>query len=242
MDRCGSIPKLANRNLEPELPMSVNIEWGAFDNEHKVLPLTPYDAIIDKTSPRPGQQAFEKMIAGLYLGEIFRLILLESHQKGLVFSGQDVTQLEVPYILDSSLLEDEKSVAASITDILKLTATASEIAFCWYIAYLVGTRAARLSACGLAGICLKNNWSTCHVGADGSLFHKYSGFKVTLAQALREILDWEDGEADKVVMVAAEDGSGVGAALIAALTLKRVKDGVWAGIKNPQEVLAAMEN
>jgi len=32
----------------------------------------------------------------------------------------------------------------------------------------------------------------------------------------------------------AEDGSGVGAALIAALTLKRVKEGSMAGIEHPE--------
>ena len=50
--------------------------------------------------------------------------------------------------------------------------------------------------------------------------------------ALREILDWKEGEKDRVSILAAEDGSGVGAALIAALTIKRVKEGNLAGIRN----------
>lgn len=36
---------------------------------------------------------------------------------------------------------------------------------------------------------------------------------------------------------AAEDGSGVGAALIAALTIKRVQEGNLAGIKNKEAFL-----
>lgn len=35
----------------------------------------------------------------------------------------------------------------------------------------------------------------------------------------------------------AEDGSGVGAALIAALTLKRVQEGHTAGIRDPEGML-----
>ena len=35
----------------------------------------------------------------------------------------------------------------------------------------------------------------------------------------------------------AEDGSGVGAALIAALTLKRVAEGKTMGVKDPEEML-----
>ena len=50
MENCGSIPKLAHMNLPPDTPMAINCEWGAFDNEHKVLPRTPYDIIIDKVN------------------------------------------------------------------------------------------------------------------------------------------------------------------------------------------------
>lgn len=106
MENCGSIPKLAHMNLPPDTPMAINCEWGAFDNEHKVLPRTPYDIIIDKDSPRPGQQAFEKMIAGLYLGELFRLVLVDLHDNKDIhmFEGQDIEKLRKAYTLDSSFL------------------------------------------------------------------------------------------------------------------------------------------
>lgn len=106
MENCGSIPKLAHLNLDPDIPMAINCEYGAFDNEHKVLPRTPYDVIIDRDSPRPGQQAFEKMVAGLYLGEIFRLALLSLHENPdvSIFAGQDVSKLRKPYSLDASFL------------------------------------------------------------------------------------------------------------------------------------------
>jgi hexokinase len=106
MENCGSIPKLEHMNLPADCPMAINCEWGAFDNEHKVLPLTPYDIIIDKDSPRPGQQAFEKMIAGLYLGELFRLVLVDLHDNKDVhiFEGQDIAKLRKAYTLDSSFL------------------------------------------------------------------------------------------------------------------------------------------
>ena len=84
--------------------MAINCEWGAFDNEHKILPLTKYDLTVDDESPRPGQQAFEKMIAGLYLGEIFRLVLLDQHEEKHMFEGQDASKLKKPYSLDSSFL------------------------------------------------------------------------------------------------------------------------------------------
>jgi hexokinase len=241
MEDCGSIPKLAHLNLPPETPMAINCEYGAFDNEHAVLPLTPYDIQIDEDSPRPGQQAFEKMIAGLYLGEIFRLVLVDLHEnKRLLFEGQDISALKKPYTLDASFLsfieedpfENLSETHDLFTSRLRINATRSELELCRRLAELIGTRAARLSACGVAALCKKKNIESCHVGADGSVFNKYPHFKQRGAQALREILDWPKGKRDPVVLSSAEDGSGVGAALIAALTIKRIKEGNLAGIKD----------
>jgi hexokinase len=242
MEDAGSIPKIAHLNLPPDTPVAINCEYGAFDNEHVVLPLTRYDMIIDRDSPRPGQQAFEKMTAGLYLGEIYRLALIDLIDKrpGLIFEGQDVSKLRRPYSLDASFLsaieEDPYENLQETEDIfervLGLKLTKGELEMCRRLAELIGTRAARLSACGVAAICKKKNIESCHVGADGSVFTKYPHFKARGAQALREILDWDNREKDKVVILPAEDGSGVGAALIAALTLKRAREGNLVGIRD----------
>lgn len=121
---------------------------------------------------------------------------------------------------------------------LNLVANRSELEFVRRLSELIGTRAARLSACGVAAICKKKGYESCHVGADGSVFNKYPHFKARGAQALREILDWPEKtdpkEEDPVEILAAEDGSGVGAALIAALTLKRVQQGNVAGVLHPE--------
>ena len=109
------------------------------------------------------------------------------------------------------------------------------------LAELIGTRAARLSACGPAAICKKKNISSCHVGADGSVFNKYPHFKARGAIALREILDWKSDEKDRVDIRPAEDGSGVGAALIAALTAKRIKAGNLAGIRDVDGMKTAIK-
>ena len=247
MENCGSVPKIAEYNLPPEMPIAINCEYGAFDNEHVVLPRTQYDVIVDEDSPRPGQQAFEKMIAGLYLGELFRLVLVDLHDNKSckVFQGQDISKLRKAYTLDSaflSLIEEDPyenltDTAHLFKDELGITADKPELELCRRLAELIGTRAARLSACGVAAICKKKDIQSCHVGADGSVFNKYPHFKARGAVALREILDWKEGEKDRVSILAAEDGSGVGAALIAALTIKRVKEGNLAGIRNTAGII-----
>ncbi len=241
MENCGSIPKLKHLNLPDDMPMAINCEYGAFDNDHKVLPITKYDTIIDEQSPRPGQQAFEKMIAGLYLGEIFRLVVVDLHEnKNLLFEGQDISKLRKPYTLDASFpafieedpFENLQETHDMFREKLGIDATKPELELCRRLAELIGTRAARLSACGVAAICKKKNIESCHVGADGSVFTKYPHFKARGAVALREILDWPKGKKDPVVIQPSEDGSGVGAALIAALTLKRIKQGNTVGVRD----------
>ncbi|KAK9466774.1 hexokinase-domain-containing protein [Lipomyces arxii] len=241
-DVVKNIPKLEGLvDLDPETPMAINCEWGAFDNEHLILPRTAYDVQIDNESPRPNQQCFEKMIAGLYLGELHRLVMVDMHTQGLIFEKQDVSKLKVPYSIDASLLsqieEDPFENLSEVQDIFEsrfnITTTEPERKLLRRLAELIGTRAARLSATGIAAICMKKGIKACHVGADGSVFNKYPHFEERGAQALAEMLDWKDLRPSKypVKVQPAEDGSGVGAALIAALTVKRVKEGKAVGMR-----------
>ncbi|KAK3061373.1 hypothetical protein LTS18_006395 [Coniosporium uncinatum] len=157
-------------------------------------------------------------------------------------------KLKKAYTLDASFLSAiEEDPFENLTDVedlfhkqLGITTTKPERELCRRLAELIGTRAARLSHCGIAAICKKKGYEKCHVGADGSVFNKYPHFKVRGAQALREILDWpKETRRDPIDVRAAEDGSGVGAALIAALTLKRVQEGQTAGIQDPEAILSA---
>lgn len=114
---------------------------------------------------------------------------------------------------------------------LGITTTEPERKLIRRLAELIGTRAARLTACGIGGICRLKGITSCHVGADGSVFNKYPNFPQRQAQALREIFGWDNSvRTDPIQVVNSEDGSGVGAALIAALTMKRIKEGIHAGV------------
>ena len=53
-----------------------------------------YDDIVDRNSVNPGKQRFEKMIAGMYLGEIVRLVLLDLCKQGIVFGEEAIEVLE----------------------------------------------------------------------------------------------------------------------------------------------------
>nr|P50506.1 RecName: Full=Hexokinase [Schwanniomyces occidentalis]AAB34892.1 hexokinase [Schwanniomyces occidentalis] len=235
-DVVDNIPKLEGKvpdDIKSSSPMAINCEYGAFDNEHIILPRTKYDIQIDEESPRPGQQAFEKMISGYYLGEVLRLILLDLTSKQLIFKDQDLSKLQVPFILDTSIparieedpFENLSDVQELFQEILGIQTTSPERKIIRRLAELIGERSARLSICGIAAICKKRGYKTAHCAADGSVYNKYPGFKERAAKGLRDIFQWESEE-DPIVIVPAEDGLGAGAAIIAALTEKRLKDGL----------------
>jgi hexokinase len=244
MEDSDSIPKIAGR-LPPACPVAINCEYGAFDNSHTVLPMTKYDHLIDKESPRPGEQAFEKMSAGLYLGELFRLALLDLAKRDLIFQNQDISRLDKSYILDTgflSAIEDDQSpnfqnTATSFKAHTGINPNNRELQLCHHLASLIATRGARLCACGIAAICRKKNIQHGHVAADGSVANKSPKFKRRWADALAEILDWEEERTeDPVVLTPAEDGSGIGAAVIVAMTLERARKGDDAGVKEAADM------
>jgi hexokinase len=90
------------------------------------------------------------------------------------------------------------------------------------VARLITTRAARLSATGVAAICQKRDLQRCHVGVEGSLFEKHPHFQVELSKAVSEILAFDDAPESRKenVEFMLSPGSGVGAAIIAS-TLKQ---------------------
>ncbi|KAJ6134111.1 hypothetical protein N7523_000433 [Penicillium sp. IBT 18751x] len=233
MEECRLIPKLKHLNLPEDAQVIINTEYGAFDNDSVVLPLTPWDHQLDRESLRPGTQRYEKMVAGLYVGEMLRLIMVNLHEENKLFKGQDITRLRCENALDATFLsiaeldlsEDLEDMRDEFESSLSLSPVLIELRVCRYLIGLIATRAARLYACGIAAICKKKGIRKCHVGVDGSVFNKYSGFKQRAAQGLRDIFDWPSHELDLIVLNPSEDGSSVGAALAAALVLDRDMNG-----------------
>ncbi|KAL4815797.1 hexokinase-domain-containing protein [Aspergillus spinulosporus] len=229
MEKVSRIPKIADHGseFESDALVSINCEYGAFDNEHKVLPLTRFDEEIDNTSARPGKQAYEKMVAGMYMGELLRLLLLHLHESSGVFTDAEIARLRGYGMMDSaslSRMEAGVSEAERMADakcILKelygIETTNEEVRVCCLLGEIVCTRAARLYACGIATLCQKQGISECAVGVDGSTSEKHLQLRERAADALGEILDWPKGQ-QMVKLVTAEDRSGVGSALIAAIT------------------------
>ncbi|QIW95814.1 hypothetical protein AMS68_001332 [Peltaster fructicola] len=237
MEHCADIPKISG--MPSGQLMAINCEYGAFDNEHLVLPRTKYDIELDEDSPRPGEQAFEKMSAGespelslmqlmqsgLYLGELFRRVMLDLIERDVLFHGQDTTALLRPYIFNTvwlSAIENDTSPqmqnSLKAFQTISITPSEHELAMLRHLAQAIAIRGARLCCCGVAAICKKKGITSGHVAADGSVANKHSHFKKRWAEALGEVLDWPANRTeDPIIITAAEDGTGIGAAVISAM-------------------------
>ncbi|GJS26474.1 hexokinase [Tanacetum coccineum] len=122
IERVDAIPKWEGTPPKSR-EMVINMEWGNFQSPH--LPLMEYDESLDANSKHPEKQIFEKMISGMYLGEIVRLVLLKMAQAH--FFGDIVP----PKLEESSVLMYKNKYGLLImhhdsTDDLKEVATILE--------------------------------------------------------------------------------------------------------------------
>nr|DAD44579.1 TPA_asm: hypothetical protein HUJ06_002809 [Nelumbo nucifera] len=209
--------------------MVINMEWGNFRSSH--LPITEYDHALDVESLNPGEQICEKIISGMYLGDIVRRVLLSMAEEAAFFGDTVPPQLKVPFILrtpDMSAMHhdtspDLKVVGNKLKDILGIPNTSLKtrkavVELC----NIVATRGARLSAAGILGILKKLGRDVVKEGEkqrtvlamDGGLYEHYTEFRVCLESTLKELLGEEVSA--NVSVEHSNDGSGIGAALLAA--------------------------
>ncbi|KAA8528062.1 hypothetical protein F0562_035069 [Nyssa sinensis] len=225
--------------------MVVNMEWGNFWSSH--LPRTSYDIDLDEDSPNPNDQGFEKMISGMYLGEIVRRVILKMSQE-LDIVGPVSSKLSVPFILRTRLMaamhEDDtpdlSEVARLLKDILEIPDVPLKVRkLIVKVCDVVTRRAARLAAAGIVGILKKigrdgsggitsgrshSKMRRTVVAIEGSLYTRYSMFREYLNEAITEILGEDISQ--HVILKVTEDGSGIGPALVAAAHSAPVVDSV----------------
>ncbi len=201
--------------------MIVNTEWGNFNK----LRTNSYDKILDEGSGNRGSQILEKMVSGMYLGEIFRLIAKDLMKKKVLFAGTNIGVFGKRGCFKTEYMSAiESDHSAGLPDMARLfkklgikDTTLRDRQLCRNICRIVSGRASRISAAALAAVIMKmdRELSRKHtIAIDGSVFEKYPGFSDRMRSALKEIFG---NRSSRVSMVLAKDGSGKGAAIIAAV-------------------------
>ncbi|GCF00125.1 glucokinase [Zygosaccharomyces mellis] len=239
LEKIDNIKKLSEEvrdklREEGKTHMIINTEWGSFDNELKVLPVTKYDIDIDqKYSPNPGYHLFEKRISGMFMGEILRNVLVQLHKERLLFCQYKTYEqlphrLRTPFELNSEVLShieiddstDFRETELCLNQSLRLPTTPHERQEIQRIVRAISRRSAFLSAVPIAAILIKTGalhkrfHGEVEIGCDGSVVEYYPGFRSMLRDALALSPLGPEGER-KVHIKIAKDGSGVGAALCA---------------------------
>ncbi|KAM9744414.1 hexokinase-2 [Menidia menidia] len=214
--------------------MCVNVEWGAFgDNGELDEFCTEFDRTVDESSNNPGKQRYEKMISGMYLGEIVRNVLVDFTEKGLLFRGKMSERLKSWGIFETKFLsqiESDRLAMRQVRSILQhlglTVTTCDDSVLVKEVCAVVARRAAQLCGAGLAAVVDKIrqnrnlNQLSVTVGVDGTLYKTHPHFSSIMQETLQDLAPQCD-----VTFLKSEDGSGKGAALITAVACRVQREG-----------------
>uniref|UniRef100_A0A0D6R1Y1 Phosphotransferase n=1 Tax=Araucaria cunninghamii TaxID=56994 RepID=A0A0D6R1Y1_ARACU len=209
--------------------MVINMEWGNFWSSH--LPVTEFDKALDGETLNPGHQLFEKLISGMYLGDIVRRVLLRMAEEAFLFGDIISPKLSIPFALRTpvmSAMHQDTSpnlevVGKKLKDTFGIQNTSLETRrIVVEVCNTVTKRGARLAAAGIIGILKKigrvGDGVTCKersvVAMDGGLYEHYLIFRQYLQEAITELVGSDVSQ--KIIIQLSRDGSGIGAALLAA--------------------------
>jgi len=143
----------------------INTEWGGFDDHAHLLPALQYDLDLDKDSLHPGEQRYEKMLSGMYLGELFRRAVLAAYEHdfrhlAIRTSSPLFHPWQIPTSLLSLLAEDTLEGCAKSREALQKvfdleSLTTEEVQGMRLIAAAISKRAARLAGIAISAVILK---------------------------------------------------------------------------------------
>ena len=204
--------------------MVINMECGNFDGVRSIQ--TAYDRRLDAESGTDGQ-LLEKMVSGRYLGEIVRLTMLDLASTGRGFGGwlDGSSVFSTPYAFTTEHMsdiafdgsEDLTATAMLLRSLGVSDSTLDDRRRLREISAAVAHRSARLVASTIAATAtyIDPNLENDHiVAADGSVIRGYPGYQTEVQSGLRDILG---PRADRIRLIYLRDGSGRGAAVVAAV-------------------------
>ena len=189
------------------------------------------DHFIDGASTNPGKQTFEKMVSGMYLGEICRVAVLSPEvlsgfsagcqaELRAAFAGTGALKSALMSAIEADDTAELSKAGAALAKAGVSSTTVRDRVLLREAAVNISSRAARLSAMGVASLLQLQEWDgaagqPATVAVDGSVFELYPRFKERMEGGIAELLGVEAAKSVKLVL--AKDGSGIGASIIAAV-------------------------
>lgn len=195
------LDKVETWNEEYDEPnqVIVNTEWGAFgDTGELEFVRTKWDRLVDEESLNVGKQKFEKMISGMYMGEIVRQVLLDLTRQGLMFGGETSKKLltknrfKTAYV--SYVESDQKGDWTQMRKVLEKMdlldiATETDYKNMRLICARVSTRAAYLVSAAISTMLNKMARKHTTVGVDGSVYRYHPHFHNLMVGKIAELIN-----------------------------------------------------
>ncbi|EAN77628.1 hexokinase [Trypanosoma brucei brucei TREU927] len=203
----------------------INMESGNFDSKYRfVLPTTKFDLDIDDASLNKGQQALEKMISGMYLGEIARRVIVHLSSINCLpaalqtaLGNRGSFESRFAGMISADRMPGLQFTRSTIQKVCGVDVQSIEdLRIIRDVCRLVRGRAAQLSASFCCAPLVKTQTQgRATIAIDGSVFEKIPSFRRVLQDNINRIL----GPECDVRAVLAKDGSGIGAAFISAMVV-----------------------
>lgn len=187
-----------------------------------------------------GQQLFEKMVSGMYLGEIVRTIVVDLMKAGILssqvfgaftarnsFTTSNISCIELDsptsasFTHTKSVFESMQISQASVDDCASLHLICSR----------VSARSAHLVSAVIAALLNRMARRQTVIGVDGSVYRCHPHYKTIVNDKVGTLLPLHDSDDNSALvkhfrLMLSEDGSGRGAALIASLSARPTYQGV----------------
>lgn len=226
-ERSAAVTKDPNVMKHGDLMTPINMECGNFDSTYKyVLPITVFDDEMDAITPNKGNQRQEKLVAGMYLGEIARHVIVSMANIGCL-PRELANAMATPWAFETrfmGMITADNMPGLQFTRALmnRLTnvdiQSVSDLQTLREICRLVRNRAAQVGAMLSSAPILKTRTQGLAVVAvDGSVYEKTPAFQRLYQDNINRIL----GDESNVKVTLQKDGSGIGAAMISCLVVNQ---------------------
>ncbi|CAL8243479.1 unnamed protein product [Lota lota] len=205
--------------------MCVNTEWGAFGDDGALNDyITEFDRDIDAASVTPRKQIFEKLVSGLYLGELVRLVVVKMAKQGLLFDGhvpdtlRTKGKITTAHVASMEQYKDGLRNTRAILLDLGLSPSDDDCVAVQHVSTVVSFRSSNLVAAGLAAILTRVRQNRklktlrITVGVDGTVYRTHTQYAKRLHKVVRRLVP-----DCHVRFVLSESGSSKGAAMVTAV-------------------------
>ena len=145
---------------------------------------TKWDLAVDEGSLNPGRQTFEKMISGMYMGELVRQVLVDMVWEELIFQDQETDMLFVKgaflskYVskIEADPVGDYTKCRSVLSELGMSEVTEADCSALRYVCECVSRRAGFMASAGITALLKKMDYHDVVVAIDGSVYRHHPHF------------------------------------------------------------------